>query len=130
MSILNIENLDFGRGHGRNFDYLTMVLLKFWPWSWSKIVDHLTMTPGRRSNGQKIVVTGHLTPLTYRSWILTMFMVKILIILPWMFYNGCGKNRLIVRWKNTPGLLLLHPGGGKTNFARQCNGTQQGYIVI
>ena len=38
------------------FDHLTTAILKFWPWSWSKIFDHLTMTPGRRSNGQKIVV--------------------------------------------------------------------------
>ena len=36
-----------------NFDHLTIGILKFWPWSWSKIVDHLTMTPGRRPNGQK-----------------------------------------------------------------------------
>ena len=39
-----------------NFDHLTTVILKFWPWSWSKIFDHLTMTPGRRPNGQKIMV--------------------------------------------------------------------------
>ena len=51
-----MENLDFGHGHGRNFDHLTMVMLKFWPWSWSKIFDHMTMTPGRRPNGQKIMV--------------------------------------------------------------------------
>ena len=51
-----MENLDFGRGHGRNFDHLTMVMLKFWPWSWSIIFDHMTMTPGRRPNGQKIMV--------------------------------------------------------------------------
>ena len=51
-----MENLDFGCGHGRNFDHLTMVILKFWPWSWSKIFDHMTMTPGRRPNGQKIMV--------------------------------------------------------------------------
>ena len=38
------------------FDHLTTATLKFWPWSWSKIFDHLTMTPGRRPNGQKIVV--------------------------------------------------------------------------
>ena len=38
------------------FDHLTTAILKFWPWSWSKIFDHLTMTPGRRPNGQKIVV--------------------------------------------------------------------------
>ena len=49
-----MENLDFGRGHGQNFDHLTMVILKFR--SWSKIFDHMTMTPGRRPNGQKIVV--------------------------------------------------------------------------
>ena len=51
-----MENLDFGRGHGQNFDHLIMFILKFWPWSWSKIFDHMTMTPGRRPNGQKIVV--------------------------------------------------------------------------
>ena len=51
-----MENLDFGRGHGQNFDHLTMVILKFRPWSWSKIFDHMTMTPWRRPNGQKIVV--------------------------------------------------------------------------
>ena len=51
-----MENLDFGRGHGRNFDHLTMVMFKFWPWSWSKIFDHMTMTPGRRPYGQKIMV--------------------------------------------------------------------------
>ena len=38
------------------FDHLTTAILKFWPWSWSNIFDHLTMTPGRRPNGQKIVV--------------------------------------------------------------------------
>ena len=51
-----MENLDFGRGHGQNFDHLTMIILKFRPWSWSKIFDHMTMTPGHKSNGQKIVV--------------------------------------------------------------------------
>ena len=51
-----MENLGFGRGHGRNFDHLTMVMPRFWPWSWSKIFDHMTMTPGRRPNGQKIMV--------------------------------------------------------------------------
>ena len=56
LAILTMENLDFGRGHGRNFDHLTMVVLKFWPWSWSKIFDHMTMTPGPRPNGQKIMV--------------------------------------------------------------------------
>ena len=49
-----MENLDFVRGHGRHFDHLTMVILKFW--SWSKIFDHMTMTPGPRPNGQKIMV--------------------------------------------------------------------------
>ena len=51
-----MKNIDFGRGHGRNFDHLTMVILKFWPWLWSKNFDHMTMTPGRRPNGQKIMV--------------------------------------------------------------------------
>ena len=39
-----------------NFDHLTTVISKFWPWSWSKIFDHLTMTPGRGPNGQKFMV--------------------------------------------------------------------------
>ena len=47
-----------------NFDHLTTEILIFWPWSWSKIFDHLTMTPGRKPNGQKIVVI--LPPLTSR----------------------------------------------------------------
>ena len=51
-----MENLDLDRGHGQNFDHLTMVILKCRPWSWSKIFDHMTMTPGHRPNGQKIVV--------------------------------------------------------------------------
>ena len=35
-----MENLDFGRGNGRNFDHSTMmVILNFWPWS--KIFDHM-----------------------------------------------------------------------------------------
>ena len=55
-TILTMENLDFSRGHGQNFDHLNMVILKFRPWSWSKIFDYITMTPGRRPNGQKIVV--------------------------------------------------------------------------
>ena len=42
LTILTMENLDFGYGHGRNFDPLTMVMLKFWPWSWSKNFDHMT----------------------------------------------------------------------------------------
>ena len=51
-----MKNLDFGHGHGRNFDHLTIVFSKFWPWSWSKIFDHMTMTPARRPYGQKIMV--------------------------------------------------------------------------
>ena len=51
-----MRNLDFGHGHGRNFDHLTIVISKFWPWSWSKIFDHMTMTPTRRPYGQKIMV--------------------------------------------------------------------------
>ena len=38
------------------FNDLTTAISKFWPWSWSKIFDHLTMTPGHRSNGQKFMV--------------------------------------------------------------------------
>ena len=51
-----MENMDFGCGHGQNFDHLTMVILKFLPWSWSKVSDHMTMTRRRRPNGQKIMV--------------------------------------------------------------------------
>ena len=51
-----MKNLDFCHGHGRNFDHLTIVISKFWPWSWSKIFDHMTMTPARRPYGQKIMV--------------------------------------------------------------------------
>ena len=48
-----------------NFDHLTTDILKFWPWSWSKIFDHLTMTPGRRPNGQKIMVILPPPPLNW-----------------------------------------------------------------
>ena len=51
-----MKNLDFGHGHGQNFDHMTIVISKFWPWSWSKIFDHMTMTPARRPYGQKIMV--------------------------------------------------------------------------
>ena len=47
-------------GHGRNFDHLIMVILKFSPWSWSKILNHVTMTPGRVV-GQKVKNRGCLT---------------------------------------------------------------------
>ena len=56
LTISTMKNLDFGHGHGRNFDHLTIVISKFRPWSWSKIVDHMTMTPTRRPYGQKIMV--------------------------------------------------------------------------
>ena len=56
-----------------NFDHLTTDNLKFWPWSWSKIFDHLTMTPGRRPNGQKIMVI--LPPPYLYTVILTLFRV-------------------------------------------------------
>ena len=58
--MLTMENLDFGRGHGQNFDHLAMVKCwnfghghgkNFWP---------LTMTPWPRPNGQKKY--GRLTP--------------------------------------------------------------------
>ena len=49
------------------FDHLTTAILKFWPWSWSKSFDHLTMTPGRRPNGQKIVVILP-PPLTWANY--------------------------------------------------------------
>ena len=39
-----------------NFDHLATVLLEIWPWSRSKIFDHLIMTPGRELNGQKIMI--------------------------------------------------------------------------
>ena len=45
-----------------NFDHLTTVILKFWPWSWSKIFDHLTVTPGRRPN------FDHLTTVILKFW--------------------------------------------------------------
>ena len=48
-----------------NFDHLTTEILKFWLWKWSEDFDHLTMTPGRRPNGLKIMVI--LTPQTY-TW--------------------------------------------------------------
>ena len=41
------ENFDFGRGHVQNSDHLTSIILEFWPWSWSKIIDRMTMTCGR-----------------------------------------------------------------------------------
>ena len=41
-----MENMDFVCGHGQNFDHLTMAIFKFRPWPWSKIFDHMTMTPG------------------------------------------------------------------------------------
>ena len=50
-----------------NFDHLTTVILKFWLWSWSKIFDHLTMTPGHRPNGQKIMVILPPPPPKYSS---------------------------------------------------------------
>ena len=51
LRLIIMKNLDFGRGHGQNFDHLTMVISKFWPWS--KIFDLMTMTPTVRPNGQK-----------------------------------------------------------------------------
>ena len=33
LTISTTKNLDFGYGHGRNFDYLTIVFSKLWPWS-------------------------------------------------------------------------------------------------
>ena len=62
MTILTMENMDFDCGHGKNFDHLTMVILKFRPWSWSKIFYHMTMTPRRRPNGQKIMIALPLAP--------------------------------------------------------------------
>ena len=64
LAILTMENLDFEHGRGRSFDHLTMVILKFWPWSWSKIFDHMTMTPGHRPNGKKIMVALPSPPLS------------------------------------------------------------------
>ena len=50
----------FDHDHGQNFkNYDFGHYLKFWSWSWSKIFDHLTMTPGRRPNGQKVMVILH-----------------------------------------------------------------------
>ena len=34
-----MKYLDFGNGHGRNFDHLTIVISKFWPWSWSMLIN-------------------------------------------------------------------------------------------
>ena len=57
-TILTVGNLDFCHGHGHNFDHLTTVIQKMLTMvMWSKIFDHMTMTPVRRSNGQKGVVT-------------------------------------------------------------------------
>ena len=70
LTILTTKNLDFGHGYGRNFDHLTIFISKFWPWSWSIIFDHMTMTPARRSNGQKIMVALP-SPLIQLSLVLT-----------------------------------------------------------
>ena len=40
-----MENLDFGRGHGRNFDHLTMVNAEILAMVMVKIFLPLTMTP-------------------------------------------------------------------------------------
>ena len=72
-----------------NFDHLTTEILEFFPWSWSKIFDHLTMTPGRRPNGQKIVVI--LPPLNRGGGggkALTMTMT------PWNLTHGQWSNFL------------------------------------
>ena len=53
------DTLDFAHGQLSkltNFYHLTTEIFKFWPWSWSKIFDHLTMTTRSRPNGKKIVV--------------------------------------------------------------------------
>ena len=47
MTILTIENMDFGCGHGQNFGHLTMVILKFRPWSWSKTIRPLHSDVGQ-----------------------------------------------------------------------------------
>ena len=61
LTILTIENFDIGRGQGRD-----MVILKYWPWSWSKIFDiPISMTPGRRRNGQKSWSTPPPPPLCH-----------------------------------------------------------------
>ena len=77
---LDHKTLEFAHGQWSeltNFDHLTTetlkfwswswsemttVISKFWPWSWSKIFDHLTMTPGRRPNGQQVMVIYLLVP--------------------------------------------------------------------
>ena len=56
--------LDFDNGQIdklTNFDHLTTAILKFWPWSWSRIFDHLTMTPG--SIGQMVKKSWSFSPL-------------------------------------------------------------------
>ena len=80
-----MENLYFSRGHGRNFDYLVfdhsyfeilaMVMVKnLWP-------QYMTMTPGRRSNGRKIVVASPPPYITTKQFV---FAAKILfLIIAW-----------------------------------------------
>lgn len=45
--------LNFCHGHGPNFGHLITIISKIWPWSCSKIVDHLTITPWYMPNGKK-----------------------------------------------------------------------------
>ena len=78
-----------------NFDHLTTAILKFWPWSWSKIFDHLTMTPGRRPNGQKIVVILPPPPLIWGGKALTMTMT------PWNLPHG--------QWSKKLTMTMRHP---------------------
>ena len=56
LQLVNLKFWPWSWSKMANFDHLTTEILEFWPWSWSQFFDHLTMTPGRRSNGQKIVV--------------------------------------------------------------------------
>ena len=66
MTMMTLSILPWSMVKMTNFDHLTTEILKFWPWSWSKIFDHLTMTPGRRPNGQKIMVI--LPPPSLHRW--------------------------------------------------------------
>ena len=72
-----MKYLDFGHGNGRNFDHLTIVISKFWHWSWSKIFDHMTMTPAHRPNGQKIMVALPPPPLINvdRYWSILIMLI-------------------------------------------------------
>ena len=74
-----MENLEFDRGHGRNFDHLLMVILKYRPWSCSKIFD----TSGVRQMVKKLVPPYPPPPSLFVLFILFVFIhiinIKLLI---------------------------------------------------